>query len=65
MMDIPDDPAIAKMMRDGPDEGIEIRCPVCGAVCDEIYLDVEGQACGCENCIDCIPSYDWKMRHGE
>lgn len=36
-------------------DGKEPRCPVCGASCDTIYRNAEGDTVGCN---ECITAYD-------
>ena len=34
-------------------------CPVCGEECDTVYLDVEGQIFGCDQCIEMFDAYEF------
>jgi len=51
---IPDHPDIRKMELYGTleqNEEDEPTCPVCHEECERIYMDAEGNALGCENCV--------------
>ena len=59
MQQIPDAPWIREAERNGYDTGTHVCCPVCGEICDEIYLDNYRNACGCNRCISTMDAYDW------
>lgn len=42
----------------------EIKCPVCGEVCDTIYRDKWLDAIGCENCVTWMDAWDWAETNG-
>lgn len=48
-----DHPEIENAIRTGYPHGEPNypHCPVCGSECDEIYLDVDNEICGCDECI--------------
>ena len=37
----------------------EYCCPVCGWECDTIYLDINGNPIGCDNCVEAIDASDY------
>lgn len=61
---LPDDPAIRRAERTGlrpgesPDEP-ETECPICGKLCESLYLDIDNDVCGCENCLRKIDAADY------
>ena len=57
MIDIPDDPIIARMMRNGVDSSEPI-CPVCGGECNEVYKDSTGEILGCDNCLTAFDAWE-------
>ena len=34
-------------------------CPVCGAVCDTVYLDMNDEIVGCDRCINMEDAYEY------
>lgn len=54
-MNIPDDPIIRNIERNGYYSrwgySEEPRCPVCGSECGTVYKDSEGEIFGCDNCL--------------
>ena len=65
-MEVLDHPDIRRRMRDGEDAPVPVICPVCQEDCEKIYLDIEGDPSGCENCVDSISSFDWVLKvYGE
>jgi len=58
-MSIPD----ADYIRDTEQNGIyspnPVKCPVCGKHCETIYLDINGDATGCEHCVKAKDAYLW------
>ena len=32
-------------------------CPVCGEECDTVYLDMDGEVAGCDQCIRMVDAY--------
>ena len=61
MTTIPDAPWIRAAECFGVDDGgtYYVTCPVCEEECDEIYLDGNGEAVGCEHCMRIQSAYDW------
>lgn len=62
--DIPDHPIIRNLERTGLphpeiDEDEEPICPVCGEACSTAFLDSNGDALGCENCIQRKDAWDF------
>lgn len=49
MNSLPDAPYIRAAERFGMEEP-EMRCPLCGAVCDEVYRFSDGRPAGCNVC---------------
>ena len=51
-----------------PDEVPEAHCPVCGNICDKVYVQ-DGEIIGCNECVDedDPDNYDvcWGGRYGE
>ena len=41
-----------------PDEP-ETECPICGKLCESLYLDIDNDVCGCENCLRKIDAADY------
>lgn len=35
-------------------------CPVCGMECETLYLDMNRNRIGCENCINAVDAYEWE-----
>ena len=69
MIDLPDHPDIRKMELYGtlhPEE-IEVDpiCPICQEECETIYLDMDGDAFGCDLCIKKVDACEWKEKHKE
>ena len=61
MYDIPDHPVIRNMERTGYPDGKEptyLRCPVCGAECDTVYKDKEGDIFACDECVSTHDAWD-------
>lgn len=45
----------------GPSEEEPLpACPICGEECETIYKNPDGEAVGCENCIETESSWFWK-----
>lgn len=40
-------------------------CPVCGWECKTIYLNVNRNPIGCDNCIDAVDAADYYDEEGE
>lgn len=36
-------------------------CPFCGEECETVYLDVNHNVIGCNNCIQEKNAYEWRM----
>ena len=34
-------------------------CPVCGEECDTVYLDIDDEAVGCDQCVTLEDAYDY------
>ncbi len=49
MNSLPDPPYIQEAERFGAEEPTN-RCPLCGAVCDEVYHFSDGRPAGCNVC---------------
>ena len=61
MYDIPDHPVIRNLERTGYPDGKEPeypRCPICGAECETIYRDKDGDIFGCDECVDTKDAWD-------
>ena len=61
MYDIPDHPVIRNLERTGYPDGREPeypRCPICGAECETIYQDVDGDIFGCDECVATKDAWD-------
>lgn len=66
-MDRLEHPEITRAERTGyPDNRTdeEPTCPICGAVCEDIYKDREGEIFGCECCIEKCQAWE-VMEDGE
>lgn len=68
--DLPDAPDIALAERTGlkpfelPFDDVDVECPICGKACATIYTDVDGDCCGCENCVKPMDAEEY-MREKE
>lgn len=54
MLDLPDHPVVANLIRTGYPDGKEPtypRCPICGEECETLYEDRDGTVFGCDNCV--------------
>jgi hypothetical protein len=51
MIQLPDNPIIDRIMRDGMPDGAHPICPVCGYECDTYFHDWGGDIVGCDVCI--------------
>ena len=63
VVDIPDAPWIRDAERYGAPAPVgddDVECPICGKICDFVYKDIDGDVCGCENCLTKIESYEWR-----
>ena len=40
-------------------------CPVCGFDCETLYLSVNGEVLGCDNCIETKDAREWWEEHEE
>lgn len=63
MGQIPDAPWIREAEMNGVDYEPQPKCPVCGEECETIYLDREGDPCGCEWCTSKVDSWEWYDEH--
>ena len=34
-------------------------CPICGEECDTVYLDMDDEVVGCDQCISMADAYDY------
>ena len=58
-----DHPVIRNMERTGTPDGKpepEYRCPVCGDLCHELYVDVHNDVLGCSECLFCVDVEDYE-----
>lgn len=56
-----DHPIVESLDRTGLppwDKGQEPICPVCGASCETIYFDRNGDAVGCDECVEARDAWD-------
>lgn len=62
--DIPDAPWIREAERWGAPpfgpEDEDVFCPICGKIAERIYLDQDGEAFGCDQCIQVKDAYEWE-----
>ena len=58
-----DAPEIARMERFGGPAEEEPRCPVCGRVCEDVYVDEAEETAGCDRCLRRVDA--WKRRTEE
>ena len=64
--DLPDHPDIVRAERTGlrpgetPFEDEGVPCPICGKLTDTLYLDVDGDLCGCENCVRRVDAHEYE-----
>ena len=40
-------------------------CPVCGRECDTVYLDMDDEVIGCDQCISMADAYDYLYEEEE
>lgn len=61
MIDIPDDPIIARTERTGYGYDVEPVpvCPICGFETDTFYVDKYGNVCGCPECMSTEDAYEF------
>lgn len=59
MMQIPDAPWIRDAEINGMDCGPDVQCPICGRVCDDLYVDANDDVVGCGYCVKVLDSADW------
>ena len=63
--DLPDAPDIERAERTGlrpgevPFEEEDVKCPVCGQVCETVYLNVYNEPVGCERCVWVKDAAEW------
>ena len=63
--DLQDAPDIARAERTGlkpgqlPFDEEEVKCPICGMICQTLYRDYDQDICGCENCLKPIDAEDY------
>lgn len=43
---------------------LSARCPVCGALCDVVYLDQDNLTVGCNHCIAVAYVHDYAVDEG-
>lgn len=59
MLNIPDAPDIRRTEATGyPHEDKSPICPVCGETCDTIYRGKDGDAVGCNKCVEAVDAWD-------
>ena len=58
-LDLPDAPSHVKP-GEVPFDDEEVNCPICGAVCETIFKDVDGDVCGCDVCIKRMDAYEYQ-----
>ena len=65
-MTIPDAPWIRDAERNGylVSDDPEPTCPICGAICDDLYL-MDGDVVGCGKCIRTVDAAQWLHDHRE
>lgn len=68
--DLPDHPDIRKMELYGTihperEECPDPICPVCQEECETIYLDANGDCCGCNLCVKKIDALDYMLKNQE
>lgn len=65
-MSIPDAPWIREAEINGMPGGEdpEPTCPICGRVCDDLYL-VDGDVVGCGWCVTTVDAAEWLDQHRE
>ena len=61
--DCPDAPYIREAEMFGMPSPEPVECPICGKECEEIYEDRDGYVFGCEHCVKCHDSYDWREKN--
>ena len=61
MSQLPDAPWIRDAERNGypPDDGEELCCPECGNPCRKIYENRNGEAVGCNICVEAWDVEAW------
>jgi hypothetical protein len=61
MMTIPDAPWVREAEMYGIDGGGNryVCCPVCEEECSDIWLDGDGNACGCNRCMRKKDAVEW------
>lgn len=59
MTDIPDAPWIRDAEINGVPDSDPVICPVCDEECEDIYLDRNGDVCGCEHCMRIRDAWEW------
>ena len=65
MIDLPDAPYIRDAELNGIDATDAVHCPVCGEECETIYLDRDGDAFGCDECVTRQEAYEWWLEKGD
>ena len=58
-LDLPDAPSRVKP-GEVPFDDEEVTCPICGAVCETIFKDIDGDVCGCDVCIKRMDAYEYQ-----
>lgn len=59
MTNIPDEPSIAKVLREGETSSAP-TCPICGEVCHTYYIDCYSEVVGCNKCIGTADAYEYE-----
>ena len=61
MLDLPDHPVVANLIRTGYPDGKEPtypHCPICGEECETLYKDRSGEVFACDNCVSAQDAWD-------
>lgn len=58
-MTIPDAPWIRDAENYGPPEQPNVRCPICDREFETIYIDANGEVCGCDKCVRARDADEW------
>lgn len=53
-----DHPAIHQAELEGVPEYIGPHCPVCGAVCEQVYCNNDDEVFGCDVCVKTMDAWD-------
>lgn len=53
-----DHPAIRQAELEGAPECIGPHCPVCGAACEQVYCNGDGEVFGCDVCVKTMGAWE-------